>query len=99
MLTKAMALELATYNIRVNSVAPGPIETERNIKEDPAFPDNWMPYIPLKRAGHVEEVVKPVIFLASDESSYITGQTLYVEGGSLSYVPMPRADFARLKQD
>ncbi|MCK5154958.1 MAG: glucose 1-dehydrogenase [Spirochaetales bacterium] len=99
LLTKAMSTELAPYKIRVNAVGPGPIEIERNLREDPKFQDTWPPYIPLKRVGLVEEVVMPVIFLVSDEASYITGQTLYVEGGLLSYVPMPRAEFARSKSD
>lgn len=97
LITKAMAVELARYNIRVNAVAPGTIEIERNFQTDPDYPRSWEPYIPLGRAGTVEEIVKPVVFLASDDASYITGQLLFAAGGELAYVPMPRADFAREK--
>lgn len=93
LLTKAMAVELAPYHIRVNAIAPGTIAIERNFREDPKYPHNWIPYIPLGRVGEVEDVVKALIFLASDEASYITGQMFYVDGGETSYVPMPRAKF------
>jgi NAD(P)-dependent dehydrogenase (short-subunit alcohol dehydrogenase family) len=93
--TKAIAVELAPYGIRVNAVAPGTIAIERNLKTDPDYPGNWEPFIPMGRVGQTEDIVKPVIFLACDESSYITGQTLFAAGGELAYVPMPRADFAR----
>lgn len=98
LITKAMAVELAPYNIRVNALGPGTIDIERNRSKDPNYPEDWIPYIPMGRVGQVEDIVKPVIFLASDESSYITGQTIYAAGGELAYVPMPRADFARSKK-
>ena len=93
--TKAMAVELAPYNIRVNSVAPGTIDIARNRETDPNYPDDWLPFIPMGRVGVPADVAKPVIFLASDEAAYVTGQTFWVDGGETSYVPMPRADFAR----
>lgn len=95
LLTKAMAVELAPYNIRVNAIAPGTIAIERNFREDPEYPHNWVPHIPLGRIGEVEDVVKAVIFLASDEARYVIGQMFYADGGETSYVPMPRAEFAR----
>lgn len=94
-MTKAIATELAPYGIRVNSIAPGTIDIRRNRDTDPNYPDNWVPFIPFGRVGRLEEIAKPVIFLASDEASYITGQTFWVDGGETSYVPMPRAVFAR----
>ena len=95
LVTKAMATELGPYGIRVNSLAPGTIDIKRNRDTDPNYPDNWVPYIPLGRVGQVGEIAKPVIFLASEEAGYITGQTFWADGGETSYVPMPRADFAR----
>lgn len=95
LITKAIATELAPYGIRVNAIAPGTIDIERNRKTDPNYPDDWIPFIPIGRVGKVEEIAKPVIFLASDEASYITGQIFWVDGGETSYVPMPRANFAR----
>jgi NAD(P)-dependent dehydrogenase (short-subunit alcohol dehydrogenase family) len=95
LITKAMATELGPYNIRVNSVAPGTIDIERNRRTDPNYPGDWLPFIPMGRVGLPSDVAKPVIFLASDEAAYVTGQTFWADGGETSYVPMPRADFAR----
>ena len=95
LITKAMATELGPLGIRVNAIAPGTIDIERNRRTDPDYPSNWNPFIPLGRVGMPEEIAKPVVFLASDESSYVTGQTFWVDGGETSYVPMPRSDFAR----
>ncbi len=95
LMTRSMAVELASHGIRVNAVAPGTIDIERNRATDPAYPDDWIPFIPLGRVGTTQEVAKPVLFLASDEASFITGQVIWVDGGETSYVPMPRADFAR----
>jgi len=95
LVTKAMATELGPHRIRVNSVAPGTIDIQRNRATDPRYPNDWLPFIPLGRAGVPGDVAKPVIFLASDEAAYVTGQTFWVDGGETSYVPMPRADFAR----
>ena len=95
LITKAMATELAPAGIRVNAIAPGTIDIERNRRTDPDYPANWTPFIPMGRVGTPSEIAKPVVFLASDDSSYLTGQTFWVDGGETSYVPMPRADFAR----
>nr|WP_288651289.1 SDR family oxidoreductase [uncultured Dorea sp.] len=79
MYTKVAALELAKENIRVNNLAPGAILTDMNreIVESMDF-DQW---IPMERVGRSEELAGPAIFLASEASSYITGATLYVDGG------------------
>jgi NAD(P)-dependent dehydrogenase (short-subunit alcohol dehydrogenase family) len=93
--TKAIATELGAYGIRVNAVAAGTIDIKRNRDTDPKYPGDWLPFIPMGRVGTVEDIAKPVLFLASDEAAYITGQTFWADGGLTSYVPMPRADFAR----
>jgi len=95
LVTRAMATELGPYGIRVNALAPGTIDVKRNRDTDPYYPDNWVPFIPLGRVGTVEDIARPVIFLASDDAAFITGQTFWADGGETSYVPMPRSDFAR----
>ena len=80
-----VALELAEYGIRVNAVAPGPIDTERvsahlqRLNETVEYSPNRM--TPLHRLGQPLEVANAVLYLASDEASYITGHTLAVTGG------------------
>jgi glucose 1-dehydrogenase len=80
-LTKQLAIELAPLGIRVNTFAPGPVNVERNLRDDPDYRTVWGGMIPLGRTAESEEMVGPAIFLASDESSYVTGQTFYVDGG------------------
>jgi NAD(P)-dependent dehydrogenase (short-subunit alcohol dehydrogenase family) len=82
MLSKAMALELADRNIRVNSVAPGVIATPRN-EEDAKELD---PEVPLGRPGKPEEVAALVAWLASDEAAYATGQSYILDGGMTQQV-------------
>jgi 3-oxoacyl-[acyl-carrier protein] reductase len=86
MLTKTMALELAHLGIRVNAVCPGYIQTPMSMEIDsPEFTENFVKqYIPLNRPGKVEEVAPLFLFLASDESSFMTGQVLIVDGGQLA---------------
>ncbi len=82
--TKSVALELGSRNIRCNAVAPGFIETEMTAALDPKVVEQWREGIPLKRGGTAEDVANLVLFLASDLSSYITGQTINVCGGMLT---------------
>lgn len=82
--TKSVALELGSRNVRCNSIAPGFIETEMTAKLDEKTVDEWRKAIPLKRGGSPEDVAQACVFLASDMSSYITGQTLNVDGGMLT---------------
>lgn len=87
MMTKTAALELATEKVRVNSVAPGAIKTpiNQNVWGDPKGLSDLLRKIPTERMGETEEIAKVVAFLCSDEASYITGATLYVDGGMTLY--------------
>ena len=82
--TKSVALELGSRNIRCNAIAPGFIETEmtRALQQDQI--NEWAESIPLKRSGKPEDVANTTLFLASDMSSYITGQVMNVCGGMLT---------------
>ena len=82
--TKSVALELGSRNIRCNAIAPGFIETEMTAKLDSDTVQGWRDAIPLKRGGTPEDVANLCVFLASDMSAYITGQTLNVDGGMIT---------------
>lgn len=82
--TKSVALELGSRNIRCNAIAPGFIETEMTEKLDEKTVQGWRNAIPLKRGGSPEDVAHACLFLASDLSTYITGQVLHVNGGMLT---------------
>ena len=82
--TKSVALELGSRNIRCNAIAPGFIETEMTAKLDEKTVEAWRNDIPLKRGGTPLDIANACVFLASDMSSYITGQTLSVDGGMLT---------------
>jgi NAD(P)-dependent dehydrogenase (short-subunit alcohol dehydrogenase family) len=88
-LTIQLAGELAPHGIRVNAFAPGATNVERNLADDPTYLESWAPLIPLGRVAEPEEMVGPCVFLASDESSHITGQILYVDGGWTVSGPSP----------
>ena len=86
LLTKTMAIELAPLNVRVNAVCPGFILTP--LSESECTEEEMEEYtlkIPMGRVGMPEEVAAAFAFLASDESSFITGETLVVDGGQLTY--------------
>ncbi|OBQ52473.1 3-oxoacyl-[acyl-carrier-protein] reductase [Tamlana sp. s12] len=82
--SKSVALELGSRNIRSNVVAPGFIETEMTAKLDDTVVEGWRAGIPLKRGGTPEDIANVCVFLGSDMSAYITGQTLNVDGGMLT---------------
>ena len=82
--TKSTALELGSRNIRCNSIAPGFIETEMTKALDEDQIQEWRNAIPLKRGGNPDDIANATLFLASDMSSYITGQVLNVCGGMLT---------------
>ena len=79
--TKSLAREVAPYNIRVNALAPGFIETEMTTALGEKAREKFLQRIPLGRFGTVEEVAHAVLFLATDQAHYITGQTLQLDGG------------------
>ncbi|MFM2206136.1 MAG: 3-oxoacyl-[acyl-carrier-protein] reductase [Bacteroidota bacterium] len=79
--TKSVAAELGSRNIRCNAIAPGFIETEMTAVLDQNVVKGWAENIPLKRPGSTQDIANAVVFLASDLSSYITGQVLSVDGG------------------
>jgi len=82
--TKSVALELGSRNIRCNAIAPGFIETEMTGALDEKVVQSWRDSIPLKRGGTPEDVANLALFLASNLSAYITGQTIHVCGGMLT---------------
>jgi NAD(P)-dependent dehydrogenase (short-subunit alcohol dehydrogenase family) len=99
-LTRQLALELAP-SIRVNAIAPGPTSTERNRGYDPEYDDKWKSVIPARRVGRIEDCVGACVFLASDDSSFITGQILGVDGGWTikGYPPdLSKSDFSKDRQ-
>jgi glucose 1-dehydrogenase len=85
-LTKVMALSLAPHGIRVNAIGPGSIMTDilKTIATDKDAKRKLLSRTPLGRIGEPEEVAAVALFLASSEASYITGQTIYPDGGRLS---------------
>ena len=85
-LTRVMALELIGHGIRVNAVGPGTIATDmaaRAVLDDPATRHTVLSRTPIGRLGDPDEIARAVSFLASEEASYVVGQTIYVDGGRL----------------
>lgn len=82
--TKSVALELGSRGIRCNAIAPGFIETEMTAVLDDKMVQSWRDAIPLKRGGTPDDVADCAVFLASDMSTYISGQVLQVDGGMLT---------------
>jgi NAD(P)-dependent dehydrogenase (short-subunit alcohol dehydrogenase family) len=83
-LTKSAALEGAAYGVRVNAVAPGPVQTDmldRFVGGNPDAKAGFLASLPAKRAGSAEEIANTIVFLASDKASFLTGQSLAVDGG------------------
>ena len=81
-LTKSAAKELAKYGIRVNTIAPmADTDMTAKIAHDPKLSEKYLERMPMGRFGQPEEIGPAVVFFASDESSYITGQTLCIDGG------------------
>ncbi len=85
MLVKSLALELSQFNIHVNAISPGAVLTDMNRAglANPIERSKLLDHIPLKRIGEPEDIVGPAVFLACSDSNYITGITIYVDGGFL----------------
>lgn len=84
--TQVAAVELGPHGITVNCVAPGAIEIPRTREENPDYAGVWGAITPVGRVGNPKDVAEAVIFLASDRASFITGQTIYVDGGLFTQV-------------
>ncbi len=83
-LTRHFAVEMAPYGIRCNAICPGPMATDFNLKmkeENVPGIKQFIEKIPMKRIGQPPEIGGAVVYLASDASSYVTGTTLYIDGG------------------
>lgn len=87
--TKSAASELGPFGIRVNCVAPGAIANERTAEEAEDYAEKWAALTPLGRVGQAQDIVGPVLFFASEAAAFVTGQTLYVDGGVFSRAPWP----------
>lgn len=88
-LTLGMALDLAPYGITVNAISPGTIEVERYFEGEWYDRERFSRYIPVGRVGTPNDVARVVVFLASDDSDFITGQIIYVDGGIIAQLSSP----------
>jgi len=89
MFTKEAAVELGRYGIRVNCIAPGSIESERTRAEDADYAGTWSKLTPLGRVGTAADVAPAVVFLASQGASFISGQTIWIDGGLFTKAQWP----------
>lgn len=89
MFTKEAAVELGRYGIRVNCIAPGSIESERTKLEDPDYAGTWSKLTPLGRVGTAGDIAPTVVFLASGGASFISGQTIWIDGALFTKAQWP----------
>lgn len=89
MFTKEAAVELGPYGIRVNCIAPGSIESERTKNEDPDYAGTWSKITPLGRVGTAADIAPTVVFLASKGGSFISGQTIWIDGALFTQAQWP----------
>jgi NAD(P)-dependent dehydrogenase (short-subunit alcohol dehydrogenase family) len=89
MFTKEAAVELGQYGIRVNCIAPGSIESERTRQEDPDYAGTWSKLTPLGRVGTEADIAPTVVFLASPGASFISGQTIWIDGALFTKAQWP----------
>jgi 3-oxoacyl-[acyl-carrier protein] reductase len=93
MFTRAAAVELGPYGIRVNCVAPGAIDIDRTRMEAPDFAAAWAAITPLRRIGTPEDVARVIVFLASEQASFVTGQTIWVDGAVFTQPAWPHENY------
>ncbi len=89
MMTKESAVELGPYRIRVNCIAPGAIESERTRQEDPDYAGTWSKLTPLRRVGTFADIAPAVAFLCSKGASFISGQTIWIDGALFTQAQWP----------
>jgi 3-oxoacyl-[acyl-carrier protein] reductase len=89
MFTKEAAIELGQYGIRVNCIAPGSIESERTRAEDADYAGTWSKLTPLGRVGRAADIAPTVVFLASKGASFISGQTIWIDGALFTKAQWP----------
>lgn len=89
MFTKEAAVELGQYGICVNCIAPGSIESQRTRQEDPDYAGTWSKLTPLGRVGTAADIAPVVVFLASPAASFISGQTIWIDGALFTRAPWP----------
>lgn len=87
--TKVAAVELGPHGIRVNCIAPGAIATERTAAEAGDYAATWARVTPLRRVGTPQDICGPLLFLISDAAAFVTGQTLWVDGGAFTQANWP----------
>lgn len=92
-LTQVAAIELGEHRIRVNCVAPGAIEIERTRREAPEYADTWGNLAPVGRVGNSLDIARAVEYFGSENASYVTGQTLYVDGGVFTLPNWPESEY------
>jgi glucose 1-dehydrogenase len=89
MMARSLALELGSYDITVNAIAPGATITERTLQEAPDYEARWAAVTPTNRTAHVSDIAAAVLFLSSAGARHITGQTIMVDGGWTTTSPLP----------
>lgn len=92
MMARSLVLDLSNHGITINALAPGATVTERTMLEDPHYEDKWKEIIPNNRAAKPTDIAKACLFLLSEDSAHITGQTLVVDGGWTAVGPFPKAE-------
>ena len=89
MLARNLVLELSPYGIRINSIAPGATITERTMAMEPEYDKTWQRLTPLRKPATTDDIANAAVFLLSDRSGQITGQTLVIDGGWTAVSPAP----------